>query len=1042
MSLTMSAFGPYAGVEKVDFRMLQGKNIFLITGPTGAGKTTIYDAISYALFGEASGSSRDKDTLRSDFASPEVPTYVELEFSLKGKNYTISRYPQQDRKRARGDGFVFKSAEAYLTLPDGKVISKVNTVDENINNILGINKNQFRQIVMLPQGEFRKLLESDSSEREVIFRKIFGTEAFEAIQRKLDEQKKSIYKEISNTKTQRDTYAKHIEVGEDELLVKLINAEDLNVIEIINRTRELIKNDEGCRKKFIEEIRKLKTKQEQLQKSIIKGEEINKKIKEKAQLQEQYHCYLLKEKEYGEKQILLEKRRKALQVKMVENSFIHGQNNLNTRKLQYNQAEEKLRQWEKNIIICKERLEKEEAKENGRKKLSDSIATLKNLEDKVKVYEEKSLMIIKSRENLRNKENFLKELRLSVKDEKINLEKANKELTEAQRAETLKEKLDRAAYEKELLITEMRNFYKNSEEYIKKVNKHKENSKSFDEFDMKYNEVKTQYELMEENFRRGQAGLLAKNLEGGLECPVCGSTHHPKLAKFIDGVPTEEKLKQAKHDFDKLKQNRDERLQKLSDLNGIIKKSHEILIEQRDKLKAIFTEDITKIEFKNMMHILTSKGKEISGELNSIKEKQQNITKIQEKKVNLENNIKKLSEHIESKEDLIQNTEKEYTEIYGKVKSEEELLISIEKEIPEEIRCFTKLSSKIKELQQCLSTLEKAYRSAQEDYNKANTTYASTKADKEVKYKNIEDATREVELCKEQLNNKIKEAGFKDYTEYTSLKTSEEGINLLEKDISQYWQNLKSLKDRVEKAAKDTEGLSQIHIEELMADLEKTKLQEEDLQGEEKNLFSRINNNNKALKEIEKINKDIGEDEKNYGVIGDLAKIANGDNRDKITFERYVLAAYFDEIINAANVRLRKMAGGRFILKRKEEKGKGAKQQGLELEVFDNYTGKARHVKTLSGGESFKASLALALGLADVVQCHAGGISLDTIFIDEGFGTLDPESLDNAIQCLIDLQNDGRLVGIISHVPELKERVDTRLEIIPTKEGSKTKFHY
>lgn len=1041
LKLKMSAFGPYAGIEEVDFKKLQDKNIFLITGPTGAGKTTIFDAISYALFGEASGSNRDKDSLRSDFASPDIPTYVELEFELKGKEYKIIRYPQQERKRSRGEGYTFKNAEAYLELSEGKVISKVNTVDENINRILGINKNQFRQIVMLPQGEFRKLLESDSSEREVIFRKIFGTQAFEAIQRKLEDEKKSLYKKISNAKTQRDTHVKHIEAYDDELLLKLINADDLNINEIIDKTNELIKRDERYGKDLAFEIKNLKCNVEKFQKSIVEGEEINKKLKEKEELQNAYKAHLSKQKEYEEKQILLQKERKAAQVKVVEDSFKDRQNNLKLRQLQYKQGEQELKNLEEKLIISKDKLDKEEAKESERKKLSDSIATLKIWEEKVKDYEEKSLNIIKLRENLNSEENLLKELKTSQSKEKTDLENANKSLIQAEKAEAYKEKLDRTVYEKKLLYDEMRNFYKNTQEYLNRLQVYNNDREGFEEFDKKYNKTKSEYEIMEDNFRRGQAGLLAQNLKEGMKCPVCGSTHHPSIAQLINGVPTEEKLKEAKDDFDKLKEERDKRLQKLSDLNGIIKNSYQILQEQKDKLKSILGEDISSIDIRDMLSYLAPKGKEIGEELNALKEEQNKLIKIIQKKIELEDNIKKLSDDIKNKEALIQKREKEYTELYGKVKSEEELLISIEKEIPEEIRSFAKLSSRINELQQELIYLEKAYKLAGENYSKANTAYASAKADIKVKNKNVEDAICEVNLWQEQLNNNIKEAGFQDYNEYTLLKMREEEIKLLENDILQYGQNLKSLKDRVEKAIKDTEGITEVSIEDLRKNSEEIKSQQQNLEEREKELFSRQNNNNKALTEINKINKVIAGDEKNYGVIGELARVANGDNSERITFERYVLAAYFDEIINAANVRLGKMAGGRFILKRKEEKGKGIKQQGLELEVFDNYTGKARHVKTLSGGESFKASLALALGLADVVQCHAGGISLDTIFIDEGFGTLDPESLDNAIQCLIDLQKGGRLVGIISHVPELKERVDARLEITPAKEGSKTKFH-
>jgi exonuclease SbcC len=268
----------------------------------------------------------------------------------------------------------------------------------------------------------------------------------------------------------------------------------------------------------------------------------------------------------------------------------------------------------------------------------------------------------------------------------------------------------------------------------------------------------------------------------------------------------------------------------------------------------------------------------------------------------------------------------------------------------------------------------------------------------------------------------------------------EEDIKQLEKAILLYRQGLTSLKDRLSKAVTDTESLAEVSIEKLKIELSEVRADETALEEKVKIIYSRIKHNTKILKEIEEINKAIFNDEEKYAVIGELSRVANGDNSERISFERYVLAAYFDEIISAANIRLSKMAGGRFILKRKEERGKGRKQEGLELEVFDNYTGKSRHVKTLSGGESFKASLSLALGLADVVQAYAGGISLDTMFVDEGFGTLDPESLDNAIQCLIDLQKGGRLVGIISHVPELKERIDVRLEITPAKEGSKARF--
>lgn len=1040
LKLTMSAFGPYAGVEAIDFRKLNDKNIFLITGPTGAGKTTIFDAISYGLFGEASGSSRDKDSLRSDFASLETPTYVELEFELRGKEYKITRFPQQERKKVRGEGVVSKNAEAELILPNGDIVTKVINVDEKVSGILGINKNQFRQIVMLPQGEFRKLLESDSAEREIIFRKIFGTEAFEAVQRRLDEQRKSIYRKIAETSTQRDTHVKHIEAGDDELLLKLLNADDLNITEIVDKTNKLIFKDKEESDSLKNEIQKLKDEQAKFQKSIAQGEEINKKLKEKQELEEKYNVYLSREKEYGEKQDTLSKGRKAIEVKLVEDSLKSREDNLKVKQLQFKEAEQKLKLAEESVVLWKTKLEQEEAKEVERKKLSEDIVNLKDKEEKVKEYEQKITQIDTLRKELKSKYEYINKLKLSINNDKLKLEIANKDLLKAQKAETQKEKIDRAVSEKDIQISELRILYKKTEEYKKVSDKHRTDGKRFNEFEEKYNIFKVKYESMEDSFRKGQAGLLAKDLKEGVPCPVCGSTEHPQLAKLIVGVSTEEELKKAKKEYDSLREERDKKLKALADLNGVLKKSKDELEEQKEKLRSYLGEEVIIVEEKDLINYLISKGTNLAEELKSLKKEQADLIKIIEKKPDIESSIVELGKVIKEMEESLQVSEKEYIEYYGKVQSEEKVIANIEKEVSQEIRTISKLRERINELQSKLNKLQDAYKSAQENFSKAQTDYAASKADKESKTKNIEEADKEVKLWQEQLNNKIQDAGFENYDEYIFHRMTEDGIKLLEKDIIEYREQLKSLKDRLEKAIKDTEGLKEVSLQKLVDNLNDIKRQGQQLEEREKNIFSRIHNNNKALKEIQSISEAIHEDEEKYSIIGDLAKVANGDNRERITFERYVLAAYFDEIISAANVRLNKMAAGRFILSRKEEKGKGRKQEGLELEVFDNYTGKARHVKTLSGGESFKASLALALGLADVIQSYAGGISLDTMFVDEGFGTLDPESLDNAIQCLIDLQKGGRLVGIISHVPELKERIDARLEITTTKEGSKAKF--
>ena len=326
LKLTMCAFGPYADVQVIDFTELDNRNIFLINGPTGAGKTTIFDAISYALFGEASNTNKDRDGLRSDFASQDTITYVDLEFSLRNKKYKVTRYPQQARKKARGEGFTYKNSEAFLILPEGNTVSGVNAVEEKINEILGINKNQFRQIVMLPQGEFRKLLEAGSLEREIIFRKIFGTEPFEKFQKILDDKRKEIYKDIAKVNTERMTNIKRIDVANQEELLNLISQEHLNIKEIILGTGELIEKDEKDKENYFKKIEEVNKEEIKIQNEIVLLEEDNKKIKEKEEYEKKYNGLISKKEEYENKKNKLSQGRKALEVKIFEDNFKERKN--------------------------------------------------------------------------------------------------------------------------------------------------------------------------------------------------------------------------------------------------------------------------------------------------------------------------------------------------------------------------------------------------------------------------------------------------------------------------------------------------------------------------------------------------------------------------------------------------------------------------------------------------------------------------------------------------------------------------------------------
>ncbi|WP_160676705.1 AAA family ATPase [Clostridium sp. C8-1-8] len=1041
IKLTICAFGPYADQQVIDFDALKGKNIFLITGPTGAGKTTIFDAISFALYGEASGSSRDKDSLRSDFASDENVTYVELEFELREKIYRIKRHPQQLKRKARGDGYTLKTAEAELILPDGTVITKVNNVDEKINEVLGINKQQFKQIVMLPQGEFRKLLEAESLEREAIFRKIFGTEAFLEVQNRLDIQRKKLYGDIMDVSNERRTYIRNIDSGEDEKLNTLINAEDINITEVLEQSKLKIEKDEAKVLEIRNALEKVINEQDKLQKQLFQGQEINRKIDNSKLLKEALEKELSKREEYTSKETSLILARSASEVRQVEEMLEAKLQEKKSKEYLINQGTINLENSLKLVESSKLRLDNELKRDADKNKLLSEVSLLKSYESKVKEYEVKKKNIIELDRVIKSKDEVRKDLRQKLILHKKTIEEKNLKVREFQKEQENLSVKEVQFAAKKTQTDELRTLYRYYQDYNKAISSYEAEKKEFLNTEIQFKKTKHDYEYMDEIFKKGQAGLLAKELLEGMPCPVCGSTKHPSPAKAIKDVPTEDELKLHKNNFDKINQEYQQKLQKLSALNASLTELENKYKEQEDKLKEILSDKLSELDIRNKLNNTAEAGKRLASELETLNkdiDKLKNNISLKEK---LELEIDKLNKEYELETNNLEKLDNEYTELFGKVKAEQELLVSVENEIPESIRVLSALEAKIKNNEKLIEDIVEALNKAQEAFNKATTNKASIEAELNTQRSNLKEIEEQVVKLKERFELKLKACDFSSIDQYKAAFLTLDNIRILEKQIKEYNENLKSLQDRYAASEKEVENLNYINLEGINTSLIQLKEEEKLVRDDEKKIAFRISTNTKALDKIQQLTSLIGDKEEKYSKVAELARIVNGDNSERLTFERYVLAAYFDEIIEAANSRLYNMSGGRFVLRRKEEKGKGRKQEGLELEVFDNYTGKARHVKTLSGGEGFKASLCLALGLADVIQAYAGGINLDTMFVDEGFGTLDPESLDNAIQCLIDLQQGGRLVGIISHVPELKERIDARLEVTPAREGSKAKFN-
>ncbi|WP_373600350.1 AAA family ATPase [Paraclostridium bifermentans] len=1036
IKLTISAFGPYATKQVIDFEELKGRNIFVISGKTGAGKTTIFDAISYALYGEASGEARENDSLRSHFADDDVETFVELEFELKGEKYIVNRVPKQKKKKSRGEGYTEKSADATLTLPDGKVITKVTNVTNKLTEILGITRDQFKQIVMLPQGEFKKLLLADSLEREGIFRKIFNTYDFEKIQIELKEKAIALSKNRNKSKDEIQTNLKNIK-GEHDIVI----GEYVDFPFVIEKLKELIQKDTKNYEDLSEKDKKIYTNLEEITKKRINIEHNNNLVKEKNNIIKELEELLIKEEEFKTKKSNIESAKKAKEVKYIEDKLIENEDTLKNREENYKVSLSKIEKLKEDYKLAKENLTKEEAKESERDNLKLEIEKLKSIEPKILEFDELKNKVLDS--NKRAEEVKIKIEENKKLNEKLKVEKLENEntLKEIATLETKKVEIENNIENKNNTIKEIRDLFKSIANYENTGLKHLNLSKEYEEFEKTYKSIKNDYEKMDDLYKKEQAGILASKLEENMPCPVCGSTNHPSPASIKNDVkvPTKEELKLAKERLDEVEKENNQKMNDLTRLNSEVKSHLEFVNSSLAKFSQVL--NIEKTYSKNTASEVKAKGIELKAVIEKLS---QDLLKLKEKialKENIINRNKAIENNIESNEKelkILEENEKNYLKEVTQMTTKIE---EYKKYIPEnivDIKILKELiNNKTKALNDSMAKLNKL---REESENLSKKLEGEISTSKEIN-KSMEELNKIIKETKEKFELSIESSKFKNLEEYNLAKENIAFIQDLEKQLEVYYSKLNILKSKKEELINKTQNLEIFDLSNIDEEIKKLQNDKKEKESILREVYSILENNKSVLKNVEALNVKFKAMEEEYKVVGELADLANGKKSPYISFERYILASYFEDIIEAANIRLEKMTGDRFSLIRKKSKSKGAGQKGLELEIYDNYTDSSRDVSSLSGGESFKASLSLALGLSDVVQSNAGGVSLDTMFVDEGFGTLDPQSLDNAIDSLLELQRGGRLVGIISHVEELKERIDAKLEVVATSKGSKAEFN-
>lgn len=1039
LKMTMQAFGPYAGTETIDFRQLESRTMFVISGKTGSGKTTIFDGISYAIYGKASGEDRNGPDLRSQFALDDLLTEVSLEFSLRQKTYLIIRSPQQEKKKKNGEGTTMLGAKAELYLIDENgeqllLASNVREVDEKIKEIMIIDSNQFRQILMIPQGEFRKLLTSDSKDKEIILQRLFHTEVYKKVEEKLKEEATVLKKSVEDQVEKRNTALRSIKASENPELKEYIEAGSVNDMLIMPLLKLEIESMAAKLEQLnLDRIERQKERDSQ-QERLFEAQTTLKQLETLEELRLKKENLAGQQENFKRKEVEADLAKKA--------ALLATQEQLCHRlKAECDSLTDQAEEISKKIMFYTEKLAKAELehqqqldREPERKAASEHKNKLENMRDDVMAFASIAKSVDELSQNLHNSMQEREKAEQTIKAAEERLKSLQSEKEAAEKAQLFLLENDRRLEKLQFELDKLQKMQAHSQKVGTANQAYNQKKAAYSNAKARFEDSKATVNALEQNWLHSQAAVLAASLHEGVSCPVCGSEHHPKPAQASDEfIPTEEDLKAAREQAAKLDEEKSftEKafIEVEANLNSLTAAAEELTSEIRN-----FRPDFKSADLTDVIMQIQSDQRNVQEEQKKIAIKVNSQEKIKLEMKRFEDGIEKLQKQQKTMEEnyhqmVIQYTEKRTT------------LERITEKIPEDMRSIEMFEKKLSDAIRLQEQLDFLLEQARKTYQEAKEQLGTVKARGEDAEKRLKEKNDELNAERELFKNNMIAQGFENFQLYHQAKKPERDIQLLDTEIRNYREELRSVSDRYDEMAKMLQDVKKPDIESLQKEFSNLneKIKQADEVYQDLNLKKR---DNQAVFEIvESLNEQMKVLEERYKLVGHLYEISKGQNTYRITFERFVLAAFLDDILSEANVRLNKMTSGRYRLLRKTDRSKGNVQSGLELLVLDAYTGQERHVKTLSGGESFKAALSLALGLADVVQNYAGGVSLETMFIDEGFGTLDPESLDQAIEALIDIQSSGRLVGIISHVPELKERIDARLEVISTQTGSKTEFH-
>lgn len=988
ISLTLSAFGPYPDTITIDFESFQEDGLFLITGPTGSGKTMIFDAMIFALYGKTSGQIRQTDSLRCDHALNEIPTFVEFSFSLHQQNYTIKRNPKYYLEGKKTP----KQPSALLTLPDGKMVEGIKEVNQKMISLLGVDDQQFKQICMIAQGEFTKLIMASSDEREKVLRELFHSETYQKLEEKLK----------VHLKTYQDKYDLLLNKRKD--LMQELQVEDHQ--EYLSKQTKLI----ASQQKEYDDLKKdLDQKKQQLQLYRLQ----NQRLIQLKDLKQQFQDLKKQENDYQELNKTVDTLKKAQETNYLYISYIKQQKKLQTLKLNQEDFLKQLKKLEKDYQGKKVQANSLDYKQQTKEKLQNQIQETKQLINQIYQYQNdyQNLQTLKQQYRMLDEEHklFLKKKEKFENGLQRDQERIQSEQQVQSKYELIKQQYVRLN-EQKVKVHQLSDYY----DQILKLNENKSDlQEEYTVVEKQVDHEKMQYNQMEKLYFRKQAGIFALQLKEDQPCPICGSLHHPHPAQIEKEDITKEKLdQQAK----KVKQQ-EHRLQDILQKILLSNQKKEMLVKQTKQLSSELNiqEEISKEIFIKELDHLSKDEKRMKKEYLEL---QDELKYIQKLKKSVALSLKDMSTY-ESKElkqaQSLENIQVQIHQLSGKLDD------SLRQyEIGEVNKNYQQVQKEYRQLSLEIETI-------QQDYEKVKNKYLEIKT----KISSLNQQIIQEQEIYDELDNKYHTAldAFINEEEFLNLKTQINQISILEKKYQDYLISLKSLNEQIISLENEVKDSTYVDLSSLSETIKEVNQQLREKNDDLEKLKIDYSLKEKMIKDIQKINQQLEKDEDTYQRYLDLYNLASGKNNARVSIERYVLATYFENMLIYANVIMKQLSQGRYQLLRKDDAGKGRSQQGLELDVFDQESGNIRSIKTLSGGESFKAALSLALGLSRMVQDYAGGIELNTLFIDEGFGSLDSQSLDQAMNCLMELHHENKLIGIISHVSDLKDRIERQLVV-------------